>query len=147
MQGRVSILLFALVAAAPTQAVGLSDLHWLLGCWQSEDGSAQEAWVEESDGSLLGVGVTVAGGRVTFYELLSIRAGEDGVPVYTAHPAGQSRTLFLLTTLDGSRVVFSNPEHDFPQEIAYRLDGETLIATISALDGERPRSFPKRRCD
>lgn len=147
MPSRALILLFAFLAAAQSRAAGMSDLRWLLGCWQSEDGSEQEAWVEESDGSLLGFGVTVAGSRVTFYELLTITADADGVPVYTAHLAGQAPTSFVLSALDGSSVTFSNPAHDFPQEIAYRLEGETLIATISALDGERPRTFPKRRCD
>lgn len=146
MQARTSILYLCLLAAAPSSAASLQDLHWLLGCWQNEDGSAQEAWVEEADGSLVGFGVTIENDRLSFYELLTITEGADGVLVYTAHPEGESRTSFRLATLSEGSVTFTNPAHDFPQEIAYRFDGETLIATISLLDGERPRSFPKQRC-
>ncbi len=140
-------VLLALLGAAPSQAADLGDLGWLLGCWRSEDGSAQEAWVEETDGSLVGFAVVVDGGRVAFYEILTIAIGADGELVYTAHPEGASRTEFVLTKLGASDVLFSNPDHDYPQEIGYRLDDDTLVATISLLDGERPRSFPKQRCD
>ncbi len=33
------------------------ELGWLVGCWVSPDGSAQEVWVVDSDQSLLGFGV------------------------------------------------------------------------------------------
>ena len=46
-----------------------------------------------------------------------------------------------MTENEGSRVRFENPEHDFPQVIAYQREGETLTATISDLTGEQAMSF------
>jgi len=43
--------------------------------------------------------------------------------------------------------LFVNPDHDYPQEIRYRRDGNRLIATISLLGGEDARSFDKQACD
>lgn len=137
----------ALPAIAGSQGGNVDDLEWLLGCWQSDDDSAREVWSAEADGSLLGFAVALANGRVVFYELLSIRAGDDGVPVYTAHPAGQTRTAFAAAHVGNDSARFVNPAHDYPQAIAYRLDGNRLIATISLLEGERPQTFAKRRCD
>lgn len=137
----------ALPAIAVSRAGGVADLEWLLGCWQSDDDSAREVWAAEADGSLLGFAVALDDGRVAFHELLSIKAGADGVPVYTAHPAGQSRTAFTAAHIADDSVRFVNPAHDYPQAIAYRLDRDRLIATISLLDGERPQTFAKRRCD
>lgn len=120
---------------------------WLLGCWQSDDGSEVEAWAEEPDGSMIGFAISLSQGRLAFYELLSIRRTGDGTLIYTAHPAGQSRTVFTAVAPPAGGVLFANPEHDYPQEIGYRREGGRMIATISAQGGENPRSFDKRRCD
>ena len=53
-------------------------LDWLVGCWMAPDGSAQEVWVADSDGGLSGFSVSVADNKVSFYETLTIRSGQDG---------------------------------------------------------------------
>lgn len=143
---RQGLIAGLLLAAAPLQGESLRGLEWLAGCWQSDDGSAQEVWAQRGDGLLLGFGIALDGGRVAFYELLTITVGDDGLPVYTAQPAGQSPTAFVAADLADASARFVNAEHDYPQEIAYRLDGEMLVATISALHGERAQTFVKRRC-
>jgi hypothetical protein len=130
-----------------SQNARAGDLDWLIGCWETPDKSAMEAWVKDPDGSLSGFSVTVKDGQVIFYEVLRITRLDDGSTAYTAHPAGQRTTTFTTTLVSGTEVTFSNSSHDFPQEITYKLDGKNLSATISALKGENPVAFNKRPCE
>jgi hypothetical protein len=144
---KVSLVFFGLSLFLQTQITLANDLDWLAGCWESADGSAKEVWIRESDGSLIGFGVVVSDGAVEFYEVLRVVANQDGALAYTAYPAGQSPTTFIEAAASNAHVLFSNPDHDYPQEITYRLEGDRLFATISALNGRNPQTFDKRRCD
>jgi len=122
-------------------------LDWLVGCWVSPDKSAQEVWAVDSDRSLAGFAVTVGDNRVTFYEVLSIRQTVRGSLVYTAHPSGQSPASFAATTITDHSVVFTNPDHDYPQQIAYSRQENRLSAIISLLGGADPNTFDKVACE
>lgn len=126
---------------------GEHPLDWLVGCWMTPDGSAQEVWVADSDGGLNGFSVSVADNRVSFYETLTIRPGENGAFVYTAHPSGQASTVFTATKITENSALFVNPDHDYPQQIRYTRVSGQLQATISLLDGARPVSFDKVACN
>lgn len=139
--------LFALLYLLHTQVTLADDLDWLVGCWQTADGSSKEVWVKEPDGSLIGFAVAVSDSGVDFYEVLRVVVNQDGVMTYTAYPEGQSPATFVAKNATNTSVVFSNPDHDYPQEIAYKLEVATLYATISGLNGQKPQSFYKQRCD
>lgn len=124
-----------------------SQLDWLVGCWVSNDSSAQEVWVVDSDQSLVGFGVAMNNNKVGFYEVLSIRRDGDGLLVYTAHPSGQTSTSFAATEVTENSVIFTNRDHDYPQEIRYVREGNRLYATTSLLGGLSPQSFDKAACD
>ena len=138
----LSIPVFA-SASEPSRYV----LAWLEGCWESADRGSREVWVVEDERSLVGFSVTLDGTSIVFYELLSIRADDDGSWTYNAHPSGQASAKFLASEIGANEVLFVNPEHDYPQEIRYRRDGDKLFASISMLDGEKPNSFDKVACD
>jgi len=144
---RVSLVLFGLSLFLQTQITLANELDWLVGCWESADGSSKEVWVREPDGALIGFSVVVSDSAVKFYEVLRIVANQDGALAYTAYPAGQSPTTFVQLAATNAYVLFSNPDHDYPQEIAYRLKDARLHATISALNSRNPKSFDKQRCD
>lgn len=124
-----------------------SELDWLVGCWITPDGSAQEVWVADSEGSLTGFGVAIGGNKLSFYEVLSIRQKGDGSVVYTAHPAGQASTSFTAKEITENGVLFVNADHDYPQEIRYSRESNHLYATVSLLNGVNPRSFNKVSCE
>jgi hypothetical protein len=140
-----ALLLLPILASAsdPDQY----DLDWLVGCWMTPDGRSQEVWVADGDGALSGFSVSVADGRVRFYELLSIRRSKDGSLVYTAHPSGQAATSFTATTITQNSVLFENAGHDYPQQIRYERVSNRLHATISLLDGVKPARFDKVACE
>ena len=144
---RILPALLLLPALSPAGEPDAYPLDWLIGCWMTPDGSAQEVWVADSDGGLSGFSVSIADNKVSFYETLTIRPGDDGALVYTAHPSGQATTSFTATEMTENSVLFVNPDHDYPQQIRYTRVTESLQATISLLDGSRPVSFEKVACD
>ena len=94
---------------------------------------------------MLGYSRTSSGERTREFEFLRIVAGQDGVLAYVAQPGGRPPVSFRLTAHDATSATFANPLHDFPQRIVYRRSGDTMVATISALDGSRAMSWAYRR--
>ena len=145
---------FAADAPAPAPAVTtVQELAWLAGCWSVEGGEpgSEEHWLAPAGGTLLGVSRTVRGGETVAHELMQIRERAPGDIVFVAHPSGQAETTFRLVSTDPRALVFENPEHDFPQRVLYRLDGDRLLARIEGTEGGEAKGFdfPMRRrsCD
>ena len=138
-----------LLAATSVVAASAADLAWLAGCWASESGEAGsgEHWMAPAGGSLLGVGRQVRDGRTADYEWLRIIENGDGSLTYLAAPGGRKAVAFPLTSLGKGRVVFENPDHDFPQRVIYEIRGERLLARIEGEQGGTLRGvdFPMRR--
>lgn len=144
---KVFTALLLLPMLASSDNLAQSGLNWLAGCWVTADKSSQEVWVVDSDKSLIGFGVALGAGEVVFFEVLSIKQNDDGVWTYTAHPSGQASASFIAVDARENSVVFTNPKHDYPQEIRYRRDGSKLSATVSLLGGDKSNSFEKIACD
>ena len=108
-------------------------LAWMSGAWCSRvDGAeVEETWLAPRGGLMIGVNRTTADDRNAGFEFLRIEA-ENGMPVrYLAQPGGQAPTAFALEARGENWIRFENPEHDFPQRIEYRRDGDRLAAVIS----------------
>jgi len=145
----VAALALLLTGQAPPPA-RVSDLAWMSGRWVPETWNErweEEIWSEPRGGIMLGYGRAGNGERLREFELLRIQAGEDGVPVYYAQLGNNAPVGFRLVAHDGNVATFENPQHDFPQRIRYeRMGSETLMATISKLDGSNPiRSLYRRQ--
>ncbi len=119
---------------------------WLVGCWESKDGSSLEAWSQDDDATLIGFSSIVSDGKVTFYELMSIRLHDGGELVFTAYPSNQPGGSFPAISQDAQAVVFQNADHDYPQRIRYRRAGDQLIADIALASGDQPYDFVKASC-
>jgi hypothetical protein len=124
-----------------------SGLNWLAGCWVTTDKSSQEVWVVDKDESLIGFAVSLGAEEIVFYEVLSVKQNAEGSWTYSAHPSGQASASFTAVETGESSVLFANPNHDYPQEIRYRRDGDRLYATISLQGGADSRSFNKTACE
>ena len=122
------------------------EFNWLAGCWETTDSKTMEVWVVDSERLLVGFSVTIGDDEVGSYEVMSIKQSENGSWEFTAHPSGQAAATFPAVEINDNSVIFSNPEHDYPQEIKYERDGSRLHATISLLGGDRPNSFDKVAC-
>lgn len=140
-------LAFLLMGQAQPPA-RIADLGWLSGHWETSDANGrwtEENWSDPRGGVMLGMSRTLSGDRLREFEFLRIQASEDGVPAYLAQPGGQPPVAFRLTAHDATSATFDNPQHDFPQRIVYRRTGDTMVATISALDGSHAMSWTYRR--
>ena len=141
----MGMFLAAMLALQAPAAV--SDLGWLSGRWEAAEAVrwTEESWSAPRGGMLLGYSRSGRGETVREFEHLRIQAGTDGVPVYWASPGGRPAVPFRLVSATSTEAVFENPQHDFPQRIRYRRDGDALVATISAIDGSNAMSWTYRR--
>ena len=140
----MTIALYGLVAllSVADPAVRIDQLSWMAGSWQGRQGEVEmeESWTTLKGGSLLGLHRDVRGGRTVSFEFLRIAEDKDGI-VYYASPQGRPATPFRLVESGRERVVFANPEHDFPQRILYWKDADgALHARIEGMQGGKPAS-------
>ena len=124
----------ALTSSGAQQAAkpGIGSLAWLSGSWSGTANGVdmEEHWTAPKGGSMVGLHRDVGKGRTLSFEFLRIEQQGDRV-VYLSMPNGQSpATPFPLKEASGSRVVFENLKHDFPQRIIYWKDGNDLRARI-----------------
>jgi len=150
---QVVVLTFALtIGFSPlVESATVKELAWLAGCWASvgaEAGSGEQ-WMEPAGGTLLGVNRSVKGSKTVAHEFMQIRETERGEIEFIANPSGQSEAAFSLVSLSEREVVFENPDHDFPQRIIYRLEGDVLEGRIEGtVKGElKAIDFPMTRVD
>ena len=142
--------LFVLAAGLAYGAAGhLGQIGWLQGCWEarSERRTIEENWMPPRGGTMIGVGRTVRADTLFEYELVVVR-DLNGVLTYEAHPSGQPTATFTAREVTDSTVIFSNPAHDFPQEVGYRKAGaDSVVAWIAGtLNGKNRRAeFPYAR--
>jgi len=126
----------------------IASVAWLQGCWQMTSGDriVEEQWMAPRAGVMLNIGRTVRGDKLVEYEWVML-SERDGALAYEAHPSGQPSAVFTAQSSSGTEVVFENPQHDFPQRVGYRRDGETMLAWVEGTVGGKSRrvEFPYRR--
>lgn len=108
------------------------DLSWISGDWCAAQGDVrfEERWTPPADGRLFAVARSLHGSKVGGFEFLRIEA-RDGQWNYVAQPGGRAPTAFAAVDSSAQRIVFSNPQHDFPQRIEYWRDSAGLHALVS----------------
>ena len=118
-------------ASTEAPAGGIAGLSWLAGCWVGEGG--EECWLAPRGGMMIAVNRAPAReGKLPFFELLRIVEDDEGL-LFLAQPGGRApATPFRAVEVDEQRVVFANPEHDFPQRLTYWREGLTLRVRVEA---------------
>jgi hypothetical protein len=133
----------ALQTAATGPATRVEQVGWLAGCWEysTAQRTVEEQWMAPRGHTMLSAGRTTQGDTLAEYEMVLIRE-QGGRLAYESHPSGQPSAVFLSRTVSENEVVFENLQHDFPQRIGYRRDGDSLLAWI-----EGPRNGQTRRVE
>jgi hypothetical protein len=145
------MLMTTLAAAAllaADRAGGVPALGWLSGAWveRSEDGRwTEEYWTPPRGHLMIGAGLTGAKGRVRHFEHMRIAADADGSIAFYAMPNGGAAVTFDLVRQTADEIVFENKAHDYPQRVAYRRDGERIVASTSLADGSREMKWTYSR--
>jgi hypothetical protein len=126
----------------------LDPLAWMVGSWLMEHGGTvvEEHWTPARGNTMLAVGRTTRGQRTVFFEFLRIEQTPDAV-TYHAAPRGRSpATPFKMIEMSADKVVFENPQHDFPVRITYWREGaDQMGARVEGKDGARPESWVFKR--
>ena len=127
-----AVTLGTLLIGSAQAEVANSSLEWLAGHWCVEMGgdTVEEFWLPPHGGVMAGLARTLSTERTTGFEFLRI-AQIDGVQSYIAQPGGRPPTSFRRTAGGERWVRFENPDHDFPQRIEYRREGEDLHAEVA----------------
>ena len=140
MAARAWISVASLVLATSAQASEIGKLSWLSGSWSGvKDGvQLEEHWSAPKGATMIGMHRDVRGGRTVGFEFFRVVEDSLGL-VYMAQPGGRApATPFRAKTLEKTRVVFENLQHDFPQRVIYWLPkkGELHARVEGTLDGK-----------
>lgn len=137
---RKPLLLLSLLLPASVSAE--TPFHWLAGSWCSQNDGAiiEEHWLMPSANRLLAINRTLVDGNTRAFEFLQISLDGDKA-VYLAQPGGRPATAFEQADRGERWVRFENLQHDFPQFIEYRRQGDVLSATIGGQMGEEQQAF------
>ena len=131
-----------------SQPPRIDDVAWLTGCWEHLAGArtVEEHWLAPRAHSMVNVGRTVQADKLVEYEMVLIRE-QDGRLAYEAHPSGQPAAVFMSRTVSAHEVVFENLQHDFPQRVGYKRDGDALLGWIEGVRNGQTRriEFPYRK--
>ena len=125
-------------------------LDWLEGHWCSDDEGrqAEEVWLPEAGGMLLGMSRTVRGNKLESFEYMRIVSdGKDAH--FHVQPDGVPPTVFAQAARGAGWIRFENPAHDFPNRIEYRREGDHMHAYIAGpgRDGQELKiPFDYHRC-
>ncbi len=134
------------------QTNDIQKAKWLIGTWENktQQGNIYETWNKLGDDELSGKSYSVKDKDTIVFENIrlvqenkklfyipTVKNQNDGLPVR-----------FAAKTISENQLVFENPEHDFPQMIAYtKITSDSLIAEISGTRNgqKRKHTFPMKR--
>jgi len=136
-------------AGSPAVDSPLQKLRWMAGCLEMSSGDrfVEEQRMDLRGGSMLGMARTTTSRGLGEYELTLIHE-KGGKIVFEAHPSGQPAAEFTARVVGSDSVIFSAPEHDYPQIVGYRRSGpDSVVAWIDGKTGGRSQrvEFPYRR--
>lgn len=113
--------------------------NWLLGDWEKKDsiGTLSESWKSENDSTFAGNSYFILDNKnedTVHSESIELMEDMEHL-IYTATVIGQNNdepVPFQMTEMSDSLLVFTNPKHDYPQKIQYKLNKDnSILATVS----------------
>ena len=131
----------ALLAAAATPLVPPDRIpfpEFMEGAWVQREGDhwTEESWVA-GEVRMLGSSSEGTGDVVKTRETLAIERVGDTLVLIAQPGAGSASVVFPMVRQDAGSIEFANAQHDYPQRIRYWLDGTSLKAEISLIDGKQ----------
>lgn len=119
---------------------------WLLGSWEQRKNTTAnllETWIKKTDDELTGKSVKINGRDTILLETITMVRSKDSlfyIPTVSNQNQGKP-VKFYCSRRQDSLLVFENPQHDFPQQISYKLiTKDSIMATISGLYKGQQRS-------
>ncbi len=117
----------------------LTPLEWLLGQWEGDQGTGvyHEEWGKVSEKEFRGKAYLIKNSEITNQEKLKLYTDDTWVYFVADVSHNPDPVSFKMTGMENSKVVFENPQHNFPQKITYeKIGSDSLLAVIEAeIDG------------
>lgn len=109
-------------------AADINALAWMSGTWTGTEDKieVEEIWMAPKGGAMIGMHRDVKDDKMTGFEFLRIATKGDKI-AYFASPNGAPPTVFPMKEMAEKRVVFENPDHDYPQRIIYWLEKDGAL--------------------
>lgn len=147
----LSLVCFCIYSVSTAQAgaaASLSDYQWLLGKWERTNNRAgqitYEKWTKESDTKFNCLGWTMRGKDTVFSEKVTLTIKGNDIFYIADVSENATPVPFKIIQQSEKSFVCSNPEHDFPKQIAYtKNEGNMMTAVISGGGREIPYQFKK----
>lgn len=132
-------------ATTQPQLSAAEEVAWILGCWETENGS-QEVWtIADYPIVIWGEGRQPGPDGPELTEKLTISPAGHRFQLL-AEPVKQTAQIFFETERDETFIRFVNADHDYPQVISYQREADQLLAEISLMDGSKARQWQYFRC-
>lgn len=135
----IALILFNFIIPDRQVKRDLQSLEWMLGTWQRTNTkpgqTAYEKWQKISRNEFKGIGVTLKGKDTIFKEKLKMVVRDNELFYVAEVSHNPAPVYFRVIAQETTGFVSSNPNHDFPKEISYRIEGDDLSVEISG-DGK-----------
>lgn len=121
---------------------------WIVGNWKTSlpKGYIIESWSKENDSTLKSISYIIKpNGDSILQEKVNLEYSNGNtfyIPVVNGQNDNQPVT-FKLIKNQNNELVFENPEHDFPQRVAYKLISKNKI--LAWIEGKIKGEFKKKK--
>jgi len=106
-------------------------LDWMLGSWERVDDQPNqqtyEIWKKDGD-NYTGFGYTLQEKDTVFKE--EMKLSKSGQWILTVSGVNEEPVAFISRELQAGKLSIFNPMHDFPKEIHYWIQNDTLKASV-----------------
>jgi hypothetical protein len=139
-------LLLYIVMASCSHIQPIDRVEWLLGKWelQTSKGPVFENWQQKGDNEFSGKSYLIKSVDTTVLETIQILYRNDSLfYIPTVNDQNEGRAVeFYSDIVNDTLLQFQNPNHDFPQTIAYhKVREDSIVASIS---GNRNKEYIQR---
>jgi hypothetical protein len=142
---------YLILAGCTGKDHSIEQFSWLSGDWEGrwdEDTEIYESWNTVKDQAMNGIGYVMSGPDTLFSEKMKLEM-KDGDIFYIVRTKQNAEPVsFRLEQYEHNEALFTNPEHDFPQRIIYRLEADSsLYARVEGKEEgkERKEEFRFKR--
>lgn len=120
------------------EKTAIQKANWILGKWagQNTEGTLSENWTKLNDSTFQAKSYFIKIKDTLHFESITLEERDEKLS-YKATVQGQNnnKAVTYRLTLDSiNKLVFENPQQDYPQKITYTLiNKDSLVASISGL--------------
>lgn len=136
----LSIIILLLCSCTPKK--GLEQFSWLEGNWSGKQDAIlfTENWKKISEEMTTGRSLALQGEDTVYHETLKIYL-LGGAPYFLMNlPQLHEPVLFKWSKSGEKEALFVSTEHDFPQSVFYKLEGDSLLERLEGIrDGKKAR--------